>query len=170
MIVIKEKFKSAERPTVRGQLQLSYESRQKRWLRTRLLSGEDFLVQLPRAEMLRGGDLLLASDEQVIEVLAAPERVLHVVCATASELARAAYHLGNRHVPVQIGSLFLRIQENHVLEEMLRGLGAAITRIEASFEPETGPYSQAHHRRGDREQASPAIHEYDRGAPYAEKL
>jgi urease accessory protein len=101
---------------------------------------------LPRGEILRGGDLVTASDGRVIEVIAAPEKLLHVQCAHASDLAKAAYHLGNRHVPVQVGDGFLRLAADHVLEEMLHKLGAKVTHVEAPFEPEAGAYAGGHHQ------------------------
>jgi urease accessory protein len=124
-----------------GQLRLPFELRQKSRLRTRLVSGEEVAVLLPRGEVLRGGDLVAASDGRAIEVLAEPERLLHIESA---QLARLAYHLGNRHVPVQVGDGFLRIAADHVLEEMARKLGARVSSIEAPFEPETGAYAGGH--------------------------
>lgn len=149
MLEIKSKLKiarSAYKVEVRGQLRLPFESRQKSRLRTRLLSGEEVGLILPRGEILRGGDLVAASDGRVIEVQAEPEKVLHVECATPAGLAKAAYHLGNRHVPVQVGDGFLRLAADHVLEEMLRKLGAKVTQMEAPFEPEAGAYAGGHHR------------------------
>ena len=143
-----------------GQLVLPFELRQKRWLFTLLVTGEEVALRLPRGATLRGGDLLLASDGRVIEVIAAPERVVHIECPTASQLARVAYHLGNRHVPVQIGDGFLRLSENHVLEEMLRGLGAKLSIIEAPFEPDAGAYSGAHSHSEDSHDGAPRIHEF----------
>jgi urease accessory protein len=72
--------------------------------------------------------------------------VLHVTCATPRELARAAYHLGNRHVPVEVGEGYLRLAADHVLKEMLEGLGATVAGMQAPFEPEAGAYgaSQGH--------------------------
>lgn len=103
---------------------------------------------LPRGEILRGGDLVTASDGRVIEVVAQEEKLLHV---QTGDLARAAYHLGNRHVPVQIGDGFLRIAEDHVLEEMLRKLGATVSRVVAPFEPEAGAYAGGHQHDGEHE-------------------
>ncbi|MGA8005118.1 MAG: urease accessory protein UreE [Burkholderiales bacterium] len=124
-----------------GQLRLPFELRQKSRLRTRLVSGEEAALMLPRGEILRGGDLVTASDGRVIEVLAEPEKLAHIESA---ELARVAYHLGNRHVPVQVGEGFLRIAADHVLEEMVKQLGARVSTIEASFEPEAGAYAGGH--------------------------
>ena len=147
MLEIKSKLKirrSAYRLEVRGRLNLPFESRQKTRLRARLESGEEVALKLPRGEVLRGGDLVAASDGRVIEVVAEPEKLLHAECAGAAELARAAYHLGNRHVPVQVGDGFLRITADHVLEEMLKGLGAKVSHLDAPFEPEAGAYAGGH--------------------------
>jgi urease accessory protein len=147
MVEIRAKLKvprGAYRVEVRGQLRLPFELRQKSRLRAKLVSGEEVGVVLPRGEVLRGGDLVTASDGRVIEVLAAPEKLLHVTCATPTALARAAYHLGNRHVPVEVGEGYLRLAADHVLEEMLRKLGASVSEIEAPFEPEAGAYAGGH--------------------------
>ena len=136
MVEIKSKLKiarSAYKVEVKGQLRLPFESRQKSRLRTKLVSGEEVALMLPRGEILRGGDLVTASDGRVIEVLAEPEKLLHI---ESPELAKIAYHLGNRHVPVQVGKDFLRIAADHVLEEMVKGLGARVTTVAAPFDPE----------------------------------
>ena len=146
MLEIKSKLKiprSAYKVEVKGQLKLPFEARQKSRLRTRLVSGEEVGLMLPRGDILRGGDLVTASDGRVIEVVAEPEKLLHI---ESKELARVAYHLGNRHVPVQVGETFLRIAQDHVLEEMARKLGAKVSRIEAAFEPEAGAYAGGHHQ------------------------
>jgi urease accessory protein len=143
MIEIRNKLevrRDAYKLEVNSRLELPFDSRQKTRLRTRLASGEEAALMLPRGEILRGGDLVAASDGRVIEVIAAPERVLHVECASATELARCAYHLGNRHVPVEVGEGFLRLAEDHVLEKMLAGLGAELRHVTAPFEPEAGAY------------------------------
>ena len=126
MIEIKSKLKiprSAYKVEVKGQLKLPFDSRQKSRLKTKLVSGEDVGLMLPRGEILRDGDLVTASDGRVIEIVAEPEKVLHI---ETKELAKVAYHLGNRHVPVQVGETFLRIAEDHVLEEMVGKLGAKV--------------------------------------------
>lgn len=144
MIEIKAKLKiprSAYKLDVKGQLKLPFESRQKSRLKTQLVSGEEVALMLPRGEILRGGDLVTASDGRVIEVVAEPEKVLHI---ESDSLARIAYHLGNRHVPVQVGEGFLRIGADHVLEEMVKKLGAKVKPVEAPFEPEAGAYAGGH--------------------------
>jgi urease accessory protein len=144
MVEIKAKLKiprSAYQLDVKGQLRLPFESRQKSRLKTKLVSGEEVALMLPRGEILRGGDLVTASDGRVIEVVSEPEKLLHV---ESDALAKIAYHLGNRHVPVQVGEGFLRIAEDHVLEEMLKKLGAKVEQVEAPFEPEAGAYAGGH--------------------------
>jgi urease accessory protein len=147
MLEIKTKLKiprTAYKLEVRGQLKLPFDARQKSRLKARLVSGEEVGLVLPRGEILRGGDLVTASDGRVIEVIALEEKVLHVEADSPQALAKAAYHLGNRHVPVQIGDGFLRIAEDHVLEEMLNKLGAKLQHVEAPFEPEAGAYAGGH--------------------------
>jgi urease accessory protein len=148
---------------VQAQLQLPFDLRQKSRLRTKLVDGEDAWLLLPRGEILRGGDRLLANDGRVVQVVAAIEEVLHVECATAMALMRATYHLGNRHVPVQVGDGFLRIAADHVLAEMLAGLGATLTPMRVPFEPEAGAYGGGgHHRHGDEAGHAGRIHEYEK--------
>src|SRR5258706_4490113 len=146
MLEIKSKLKiprSAYKVDVRGQLKLPFESRQKSRLKTKLVSGEEVGLILPRGEILRDGDLVTASDCRVIEIVAEPEKVLHI---ETKDLARVAYHHGNRPVPEQRGEGFLRITEDHVLEEMAQKLGAKVSHLEAPFEPEAGAYAGGHHQ------------------------
>jgi urease accessory protein len=136
MVIVREKLASRGAEAA-GRLSLAFERRQRSRQRARLESGEEIGVVMPHGEILRGGDRVLASDGRVFEVVSAPERLLHV---EAPSLARIAYHLGNRHVPLQVGNGFLRVAEDHVLEDMLRRLGAKVTHVEAPFEPEGGAY------------------------------
>jgi urease accessory protein len=136
MVLVREKLASSEAQVV-GRVSLAFEHRQKSRQRAKLDSGEEIGLVMPRGEILRGGDRVLASDGRVFEVVSAPEKLLHIESAS---LARIAYHLGNRHVPVQLGDGFLRIAQDHVLEEMLRRLGARVSYVEAPFEPEAGAY------------------------------
>jgi urease accessory protein len=155
-----------------AQLELPFERRRKTRLRVHLADGEEATLMLPRGTVLRGGDLLRASDGRMIEVVASAESVLHVECSSPEALARAAYHLGNRHVPVEVGAGYLRLASDHVLEQMLKGLGARVTLMQAPFEPESGAYaSHAHnglfmvrnHHTHDNDAPSVArIHEYGR--------
>lgn len=150
---------ASPRPVPQAQLKLPFDLRQKSRLRTQLVDGEDAWLLLPRGDILRGGDLLHASDGRIVEVIAQAEDVLHVECANATELTRAAYHLGNRHVPVQVGDGFLRIAADHVLADMLRGLGARLTPMHEPFEPEAGAYGGGH-QHGDATTRGAKIHEY----------
>ena len=130
---------------VADRLSLPFERREKSRQRAVLASGEEVAIELPRGQVLRGGDWVVAADGRVIEVVASPERVLHVECDTPEALARVAYHLGNRHVPVQVGPGWLRIADDHVLARMFEALGARYSALEAPFEPEAGAYAGAHH-------------------------
>jgi len=134
----------AAQPQHDEELVLPFELRQKSRLRTRLKSGEEMGLFLERGTVLRGGDYLKSNDGRVIRVIAAPEKVLKVTCATALELSRAAYHLGNRHVPVEVGDGWLRLGADHVLAEMLRGLSANVVEEQSPFEPEAGAYGGGH--------------------------
>jgi urease accessory protein len=138
---------------------LPFERRQKSRQRATLASGEEVAIDLPRGEVLRGGDWVVASDGRAIEVVAQSERVLHVACANGEALARAAYHLGNRHVPVQVGPGWLRLPYDHVLERMLQGLGMTLSTLDESFEPEAGAYG-AHHRHDNESGHGGRIHEF----------
>ena len=161
MIEIRKKLKASRAAyniAVKGELKLPFDARQKTRLRAQLASGEEVGLMLPRGEVLRGGDLVVASDGRVIEVVAEPEAVLHVTCDTPEDLLRAAYHLGNRHVPVQVGEGFLRLAADHVLEGMLAGLGAKVAAMQAPFEPEAGAYGGGHQH---EEGSGPGrIHQY----------
>jgi urease accessory protein len=144
---------------VKGELRLPFERRQKTRQRATLASGEEIAIELPRGLVLRGGDWVVADDGRVIEVIAEAERVIHVECDSPHALARAAYHLGNRHVPVQVGDGWLRIAADRVLERMLEGLGARLSALEAPFEPEAGAYG-AHHRHDNESGHGGRIHEF----------
>jgi len=129
---------------VKDALRLPFDQRQRSRLHTKLVSGEEVALMLPRGEILRGGDLVTASDGRIVEVVAEVEKLVHIECDNPRALARAAYHLGNRHVPVEVGAGYLRIAVDRVLEEMLKGLGAKVSHIEAAFEPEAGAYGGGH--------------------------
>ena len=145
---------------VAGSLRLTFERRQKTRQRAVLESGEEVAIELPRGQVMRGGDWVVASDGRVIEVVAEPERVLHIECAGPRELARAAYHLGNRHVPVQVGEGWLRIAEDHVLARMLDALGAKLSVVEEAFEPEAGAYGAGHHHHDHESTHGGRIHDF----------
>ena len=147
MLEIRAKLKvprAAYALKIGGALRLPFEQRQKSRLRAQLDSGEEVGLVLPRGEILRGGDLVTASDGRIIEVIARPEPLLHVECDTPVALARIAYHLGNRHVPLEVGEGYLRLSPDRVIEQMILGLGARLRKIEAAFEPEAGAYGGGH--------------------------
>ncbi len=136
MLEIKAKLKiprAAYKVEVKDRLALAYEARAKGTLRTKLASGEEVALNLPRGEVLRGGDLVTASDGRVVEVVATPEKLFHI---EATELAKIAYHLGSQHVPVQVGLDFLRIPAAPELQDMVKKLGGKVSTVEAPFEPE----------------------------------
>jgi len=126
-------------------LQLDFSARSKTRQRVRLGSGEEAALMLERGTILRGGQTLKASDGRIVAIIAAPEALLEARCQGPLALARAAYHLGNRHVSVEIGDGWLRIQADHVLEHMLLGLGATVRALHAPFEPESGAYAHGGH-------------------------
>jgi urease accessory protein len=128
----------------RDKLVLPFDQRQKSRLLTRLSSGRELLLTLPRGGILRNGALLELSDGSIAEVRAAPERVSCVQSDDMLSLCRAAYHLGNRHVSLQIEPGRLTYLHDHVLDDMLRGLGLEPSLAERPFEPESGAYGGEH--------------------------
>lgn len=146
-------------------LVLTFDLRCKSRLRTRLESGEEVGLFLERGATLRAGDKLLGGDGRVVAVVAAPEAVIEARAGDPVLLAKVAYHLGNRHVPVQVGDGFLRFGRDHVLAEMVRGLGLAVAEIDAPFEPESGAYgghgghAHPHGHSADGEGRGPRIHD-----------
>ena len=142
------------------QLSLPFELRQKSRLRTKLASGEEAGLFLEHGSILRGGDCLRANDGRIVLVVAADEELMEAKCVTPFQLVRAAYHLGNRHVPVQIGDGWLRFQADDVLAQMLRGLNATVSKVSAPFEPEAGAYAGGHHHHSMDAKHSGIIHEF----------
>ncbi|MGQ0502739.1 MAG: urease accessory protein UreE [Panacagrimonas sp.] len=128
---------------------LRYAERCKSRLRVLLDDGTEAGLFLPRGTVLRGGDLLLDSDGTPVRVESAPEQLLQVTPAAGSadphfDLLRAAYHLGNRHVPVQLAPGRLRLESDAVLRDLLLRLGLDVSEIVAPFEPEAGAYGGGH--------------------------
>jgi urease accessory protein len=107
--------------------------------------GATYLLNLARPVRLRDGDGLVLEDGAVVRVTGKIEALVEVRAADAHDLARLAWHIGNRHTDVQIVGATLRIRRDHVLEEMLRGLGATLTPLDAPFDPEPGAYSEHGH-------------------------
>jgi len=141
-------------------LVLPFELRQKSRLRTTVADGEEIGLFLPRGSVLRDGECLRSDDGRIVRVSAADENLLEVRCADADALARAAYHLGNRHTPVQVGTGWLRLADDDVLAGMLRGLGATVTAVRAPFEPEAGAYAAGHHAHSAEAKHAGIIHDF----------
>ena len=147
MVEVTAKLKirrSAYKVDVKGQLVLPFEARRHAHQTAKLASGEEVALKLPPGEVLRGGDLVTASDGRVIEVIAAPEKLLHVAGAA---LPRIAYILGNGHIPVQFGDGFMRLADVEDIGDALRQHGLEVTKVEEPFEPEVmgGDPAHAHH-------------------------
>ncbi|MEA2951754.1 MAG: urease accessory protein [Alphaproteobacteria bacterium] len=102
--------------------------------------GTTFLLDLPQVTALRDGDGLLLDDGSIVAVVGKPEPLVEIAAENPRELARLAWHLGNRHTDIQVVDDKLRIRRDHVLEDMLRGLGARLTPLDAAFDPEPGAY------------------------------
>jgi urease accessory protein len=144
MISINERTWPTNKPA--ASLTMPFERRQKSRLRVTLDNGEEAGLFLPRGTLLRGGDCLLAEDGRVILVKAAEESTSTAYSSDPLLLMKACYHLGNRHISVQIGENFVRYQHDHVLDDMIAAFGLEVKHELAPFEPESGAYhSHAHH-------------------------
>ena len=125
-------------------LTLSYQSRTKSRLLAKLDNGEDVGLFLERGKVLRGGDVLIGPEGLAVLIIAAEETVSVARTDDGLRLARACYHLGNRHVALQIEPGELRYLTDHVLDDMVRGLGLVVVQESAPFEPESGAYDHGH--------------------------
>ncbi|MGN6667083.1 MAG: urease accessory protein UreE [Trinickia sp.] len=125
-------------------LTLAYEARCKSRLAATLDMGEEVALVMPRGTVLADGDVLVADDGALVRVIAAPEAVLVVRAPDTLTLTRAAYHLGNRHTPVEIGTDYLKLEADSVLEAMLTRLGAHVEQAMLPFHPEAGAYGGGH--------------------------
>jgi urease accessory protein len=154
-------------------IELGWDERQKSRLDATDSLGRTLGIFLPRGTALRGGDALVAEDGSVIHVLAAPQPVLVVQACpehgSPFDLLRAAYHLGNRHVPLELQPERLLLEPDHVLAEMLRALHLIVSEAQAAFEPESGAYAAdagGHaHGSGKGTPAAPALAAAARGRP-----
>ncbi|MBV9560680.1 MAG: urease accessory protein UreE [Bradyrhizobium sp.] len=124
---------------------LDFNDRHRRRMAMTGTRGLEFLLDLENAIALRGGDALVLEDGRLVEVVAAPEPLLEIRGADPHHLIRVAWHLGNRHLPTQIVPKGLRIRRDHVIEAMVKGLGARAIEIEAPFDPEGGAYAGGGH-------------------------
>lgn len=133
-------------------IELDWDVRQKSRFDATDSQGRQIGVFLPRGTAVRGGDVLVAEDGSLVRVIAAPQPVLRITHCTAHgtpfDLTRAAYHLGNRHVPIELKPDHLKIEPDHVLADMLRSMHLIVVAIEEAFEPEGGAYGSHEHSHG----------------------
>jgi urease accessory protein len=144
-----------------GTVELDWDVRQKSRFDATDSVGRSLGVFLPRGTVVRGGDVLVAEDGSLVRVLAAPQQVLRIThCqahGTPYDLIRAAYHLGNRHVPIELKPAHLQIEPDHVLADMLRAMHLIVQPVEQPFEPENGAYATGGHGHGH----TAAHHDHD---------
>ncbi len=135
-------------------------------------AGHHLGVFLPRGTVVRGGDVLVTEGGDIVRVVASAQAVLRITpCAThgnAFDLTRAAYHLGNRHVPIELHPDHLQIEPDHVLAELLRSMHLTVTEALAAFEPESGAYSATGHGHTEHTHADPVHHHAP--APHTAKV
>ena len=133
-------------------VELDWDVRQKSRFEATDSAGRSIGVFLQRGTVLRGGDVLVAEDGSLVKVWAAPQHVLRIThCqnhGTPFDLIRAAYHLGNRHVPIELTPDFLQIEPDHVLADMLRAMHLIVSEVDEPFEPENGAYATGGHAQG----------------------
>lgn len=144
---------------------LDFDDRHRRRMAMTGTRGLEFLLDLEQAVALRGGDALVLEDGRLIEVVAAAEPLLEIRGRDPHHLVRVGWHLGNRHLPTQILAKALRIRRDHVIEAMVKGLGARVIEIEAPFDPEGGAYADAGHADGhdDHGHHDHGPHHHDHG-------
>ncbi|NBX54504.1 MAG: urease accessory protein UreE [Betaproteobacteria bacterium] len=127
-----------------AKVSLDWDVRQKSRFETTNSLGQSVGVFLPRGSVIRGGDVLVGEDGSLLQVLAAPQAVLRITFddqrGTSFDLTRAAYHLGNRHVPIELQADHLKIEPDHVLADMLRAMHLTVVAVDEAFEPERGAY------------------------------
>jgi len=130
-------------------LVLAFDLRQKSRLRAKLSDGTDAALFMPRGTILCDGDILEAEDGRLVRVESSPQEVLVVTAERTDDLIKAAYHLGNRHTPVEIGTDYLKLESDPVLKEMLLRLGVDVKEEIAPFQPERGAYGGGHRHAHD---------------------
>ena len=132
-----------------ARIELDWDVRQKSRFDATDSEGRSLGVFLPRGTVVRGGDVLVAQDGSLIRVMAAPQAVLRITYCTrhgtAFDLTRAAYHLGNRHVPIELAPDHLKIEPDHVLADLLRAMHLIVNPVHEAFEPEGGAYAAGAH-------------------------
>jgi urease accessory protein len=123
---------------------LDHEGRHRRRVVLKALKGTEFLLDLEKATVVKGGDAFKLEDGRLVQVMAAPQKLLEVRAETPTRLAKLAWHIGNRHTPAEITGEAIYIETDHVLAEMVRGLGGSATELMRPFEPERGAYDGGH--------------------------
>ena len=123
---------------------IDFDRRHRRRIALRTEAGQDLLLDLPQAVRLRHGDGLLLDDGRIVLVQARSEPLLDIHAHDGAALVRIAWHLGNRHLPVQLLGAHLRIRRDHVIADMVRALGGHVLEVEAAFDPEGGAYGGGH--------------------------
>ena len=146
-----------------GTLTLSFEERQRSRYKATLDDGEEAWIMLVRGGVLRGGDILKATDGRIVQVHGKAEPLMEVRSNDAQALAKAAYHLGNRHAHVEVGAGYLRCERDHVYRDMLQGLGLEALDVDAAFEPEIGAYAAGHTDHAAGAKHAGRIHERNTG-------
>ena len=136
-------------------IQLTYEERQRNRLRKKDENGYEILIIADRGKVLREGQVFGSSTGKVIQIDCAKEQLLHIVCEKPMELLKVIYHLGNRHAKVQIKNCSVRILADPILEDMVSGIGAKVTKVSDSFEAESGAYVH-----GNNKKNAATIHEF----------
>ncbi len=134
---------------VADQIALDFDRRHRRRVLLVTATGEELLLDLPQAVRLRDGDGLELADGRVVRVVARAEPLLEIHAHGPAELVRIAWHLGNRHLPVQLLGDRIRIRADHVIADMVQGLGGHVHGMEAPFDPEGGAYAGGHHHHHD---------------------
>lgn len=124
---------------------IDYDDRHRRRILLRTETGADLLLDLAQTVRLRDGDGLALDSGGVVHVCARPEKLLEIHAHEEGEMVRIAWHLGNRHLPVQLLDDRIRIRADHVIQEMVEGLGGHVAEIDAPFDPEAGAYAGGHH-------------------------
>ena len=146
-------------------IELDWDVRQKSRFDATDSQGRQLGIFLPRGTVARGGDVLVAQDGSLIKVIAAPQAVLRItLCAehgSPYDLIRAAYHLGNRHVPIELKPDHLKIEPDHVLAGMLRTMHLIVTAVEEAFEPENGAYATGSHAHSEHQPTHGQGHEHE---------
>jgi urease accessory protein len=149
-------------PEKTATVRLNFDARSKSRLLLKLDDGEQAALVVERGRLLRGGDRVRTLDGREVQIIAAEESLLEASSDDPAAIAKAAFHLGNRHVAVQVMANRLRFLNDHVLEEMVKGLGLKVTPVLAPFEPEGGAYGHHHAHGSQLPLIQPKIHEFPR--------